>query len=196
MTSQGRWQIYLKRRNMKVTRQQLLAIVGDGVKTADLLHYINQWADTFGINTKQRMCHFLAQSLHETNGFKNLTEIGNAAYLYKYDSGKLAKILGNTQKGDGAKYRGRGLLMTTGRYNYQAYQNSGFCKGDIMKNPSLLANPLGATKSGMWWWWKHKCNELADKDDVVALREKINGGTNGLDDVRRWLEKCKKELMK
>ena len=181
---------------MKITRAQLFAIVGDSVSTTDLLHYINIWADVFYINTPLRMCHFLAQCLHETNGFRNLTEVGNAAYLRKYDSGNLAKMLGNTQKGDGAKYRGRGLLMTTGRYNYQAYQNSGFCKGNIMEEPTLLANPLGATKSGMWWWWKRGCNALADKDDVVALRKKINGGTNGLEDVKRWLIKCKKELVK
>lgn len=181
---------------MKITREQFTKIVGDSERANYFLHYINEWSDTFGINTEIRMCHFLAQVLHETAGLKSMEEKGGTVYLSKYDSGKLAKMLGNTKKGDGVRYKGRGLLMTTGRYNYQAYQNSGYCKGDIMSNPELLAKPLGAVKSGMWWWWKHKCNELADKDNVVALRKKINGGVNGLDDVKRWLEKCKKELMK
>lgn len=181
---------------MKITKAQLFAIVGESATAEELLRYMNIWADTFYINTPLRICHFLAQCLHETNGLRNLTERGGAAYLSKYDSGKLAKTLGNTQKGDGAKYRGRGLLMTTGRYNYQAYQDSGYCKGDIMGSPELLGKPLGATKSGMWWWWKHDCNKLADEDDVVALRKKINGGSNGLADVKHWLTKCKKELMK
>lgn len=179
---------------MKVTRKQLFAIVGDSVNTTSLLHYINIWADTFYINTPLRMCHFLAQCLHETNGFRNMVEVGGSSYLHRYECGKLAKTLGNTQNGDGVKYRGRGLLMTTGRYNYQAYQDSGYCKGDIMETPELLARPLGATKSAMWWWLRHGCNLIADKDDVVALRKKINGGTNGLEDVKRWLKKCKNEL--
>ena len=66
--------------------------------------------------------------------------------------------------------------------------------GDIMENPELLEKPLGATKSGAWWWWKHGLNELADKDDVVAVTKRINGGTNGLASRKRWLAKCKNVL--
>lgn len=180
---------------MKITKKQITNIVGDSALASELVRYINQWSDIFYINTPLRMCHFLAQCLHETGGFRRLTEVGSTSYLSKYETGKLAKNLGNTQKGDGQKYRGRGLLMTTGRYNYQAYQDSGYCKGDIMGSPTLLGKPLGAVKSSMWWWWKHGCNAISDKDDVVSLRKKINGGTNGLEDTKRWLTKCRKELM-
>ncbi|HBF06179.1 MAG TPA: hypothetical protein DDW28_08855 [Prevotella sp.] len=179
---------------MKVTREQMLAIIGDGQRTDYFLHYINAWATTFGINTPLRMAHFLAQVCHETNGFKLLREVGKPCYFNKYEQGKLAKMLGNTQKGDGTKYKGRGLLMLTGRANYEAYQNSGYCTGDIMTNPEWLEKPLGAVKSGMWYWWKKGLNALADKDNILGVTKKINGGTNGLDSRKKWLVKCKKAL--
>lgn len=179
---------------MKVTRQQMLAILSDGQRVDYFLHYINAWAEYFEINTPLRLAHFIAQCAHETNGFKLLREVGKPSYFNKYEQGKLAKALGNTQKGDGAKFRGRGLLMLTGRANYTAYKNSGFCKGDIIEQPELLEQPLGATKSGMWYWWKHGLNAIADKDDVVAVTKKINGGTNGLESRKKWLTTCKKAL--
>lgn len=179
---------------MKITREQLYKIIGDYNRVDRFLHYINTYLDVFEINTPLRASHFIAQCTHETNGFKLLREVGKPAYFHKYEQGKLAKALGNTQKGDGAKFRGRGLLMLTGRANYTAYMNSGFCKGDIVSNPELLEQPLGATKSGMWYWWKHGLNAVADKDDVVAVTKKINGGTNGLESRKKWFATCKKAL--
>lgn len=179
---------------MKITRQQLFDIIKDSERVTYFLHYINEWSETFGINTNLRICHFLAQCLHETNGLTCTREIGNAPYFKRYESGKLAKMLGNTQVGDGVRYRGRGLIHITGRANYMAYQKSKFCKGDIMENPDLLEKPLGATKSGMWWWWKHGCNKLADQDDILAITKVVNGGVNGLESRKKWLEKCKKVI--
>lgn len=179
---------------MKVTREQMFAIIGDGKRVDYFLHYINAWADTFGINTPLRFAHFLGQVCHETSGLKQLREVGKPSYFKKYEEGKLGKMLGNTQKGDGIKYRGRGLIQITGRSNYQSYQKSGYCKGDIMNEPELLEKPLGATKSGMWWWMKHGLNTLADKDDLLRITKVINGGTNGLEDRKKWTEKCKKVL--
>jgi len=179
---------------MKITRQQFLEIVPNCDKSADILHYINVWADIFEVNTPLRFAHFMAQCLHETGGFKYMKELGKEKYFKKYEEGKLGKSLGNTQKGDGAKYKGRGLLMLTGKTNYKAYQNSGYCNGDIINNPELLSNPCGAVKSGLWYWWKKGLNALADEDDILKVTKKINGGTNGLDDRKKWLEICKKVL--
>lgn len=179
---------------MKVTREQFVKIIGDGQRTDRFLHYINQWAETFGINTPLRMAHFLAQVLHETNGLRQMREFGQPRYFNKYEQGKLGKMLGNTQKGDGNRYKGRGMLMLTGRANYQAYQNSGYCKGDIMSQPELLEGPVGGTKSGMWYWWKKGLNEIADKDDIVKVTKAVNGGANGLEERKKWLVICKKYL--
>lgn len=180
---------------MKVTRKQMLEILPDTGRVDRYLHYINAWADIFEINTPLRMAHFLAQVLHETAGFKFMKEQGKVSYFSKYDKGSLAKMLGNTKKGDGWKYRGRGFLMLTGRHNYQSYQNSEYCKGDIMEKPELLEGQNGSVKSGMWWWFTHGLNELADKDDIVKITKKINGGLNGIDDRKNWFQICKKVLL-
>lgn len=179
---------------MKITREQMLKIVPDYTLVTRFLHYINTYSEIFEINTPLRMAHFLAQCLHESNGLKNLKELGKDSYFKKYEKGKLGMQLGNIYKGDGAKYRGRGLIQITGRANYKAYQNSGYCTGDIMNKPELLEQPLGAIKSAMWWWMKHGLNEIADKNDIVRITKKINGGTNGLEDRKKWFEICEKVL--
>lgn len=180
---------------MKITREQLYKIIGDYNRVDRYLHYINKYLDVFEINTPLRASHFIAQCCHETAGFKFMKEQGKVNYFLKYDKGSLAKMLGNTKKGDGWKYRGRGFLMLTGRANYQSYQNSGYCKGDIMSNPELLEGQNGSVKSGMWWWFIHGLNELADKDDIVKITKKVNGGLNGIDDRKNWFEICKKVLL-
>lgn len=180
---------------MKITREQLYKIIGDYNRVDRYLHYINKYLDVFEINTPLRASHFIAQCCHETAGFKFMKEQGKVNYFLKYDKGSLAKMLGNTKKGDGWKYRGRGFLMLTGRANYQSYQNSGYCKGDIMSNPELLEGQNGSVKSAMWWWFTHGLNELADKDDIVKITKKINGDLNGIDDRKNWLNKCKKVLL-
>ena len=180
---------------MKITREQLYKIIGDYNRVDRYLHYINKYLDVFEINTPLRASHFIAQCCHETAGFKFMKEQGKVNYFLKYDKGSLAKMLGNTKKGDGWKYRGRGFLMLTGRANFQSYQNSEYCKGDIMSNPELLEGQNGSVKSGMWWWFTHGLNELADKDDIVKITKKVNGGLNGIDDRKNWFGICKKVLL-
>lgn len=184
---------------MNITRQQLTAIIPKATKQIDkYICCINAYADMFHINTPLRMCHYLAQVLHESAEFKYTVEQGSRKYFDKYDTGKLASQLGNTpaKDGDGYKYRGRGLIQITGKRNYLAYQNSGFCTGDIINKPELLEKPLGAVKSSMWWWNEHKCNFYADKDDVDKITRIINGGTNGLLTRKKYLAKAKVVLLK
>ena len=180
---------------MRVTKEQILAIMPNAKDVVDkYIVYINGYADTFGIDTSIRMAHYLAQIAHESNELRNVREIGNKAYFVKYDNGKLKQMLGNVKDGDGYKYRGRGLIQITGRANYQAYQNSKICSGDIMTHPELLEKPLGAVKSSMWWWRTHGLNELADSDSCVAITKIINGGTNGLKSREMYLKRAKEVL--
>ena len=166
---------------MKVTKEQMEAIMPKAGERIDTyLPYINAYADAFNINTPIRMANFLAQVAHETAELVHIREIGNAYYCHKYEVGKLAKMLGNTQKGDGYRYKGRGFLHLTGRANYQSYTNSKYCKGDVVKEPNLLEQPIGAVKSGMWFWLTRGLNAVSDKNDIEAVTKKINGGTNGL----------------
>lgn len=177
---------------MIVTEHQLLKVIpraGDKIKL--YLPLINKYANTFGIDTPLRMAHFLAQVFHETAELSHMKEIGNEAYCHKYEVGKLAKMLGNTKKGDGYKYKGRGFLHLTGRANYQAYQSSKYCQGDIMSNPKLLEQPVGAVKSAMWYWQKRGLNKIANNDYLLGVTKIINGGDNGIESRRRYLTKCK-----
>lgn len=170
----------------------MLRIMPNSAKYVDkYLTYINGYKELFHIDTPIRMAHFLAQIAHETCELRYAKEVGNAAYFVKYDNGKLKEMLGNVKKGDGYKYRGRGLIQITGRANYQAYQNTKYCSGDIMEHPELLEQPLGAVKSAMWWWWKHGLNDLADSDKFVEITKTINGGTNGLESRRKFLARAK-----
>lgn len=176
---------------MKVTREQILAIMPNAKDKVDaFLPYINGYAEVFHIDTPKRMAHFLAQIAHESGELRYTKELGNRNYFHKYDVGKLKNMLGNLKDGDGYKYRGRGLIQITGRANYQDYQNSKYCTGDIMENPEILEQPRYATNSAMWWWWKHGLNKLADSGSFVAIRKTINGGTYGLEQVRKYLKRA------
>lgn len=177
---------------MNVTKEQIIQIMPNSADyVGKYLTYINGYADTFKINTPLRMAHFLAQVAHESNELRCTREIGDRNYFKKYDEGKLKNILGNVKDGDGYKYRGRGLIQITGRANYKEYQDSKYCRGNIMDEPQLLEQPLGAVKSAMWWWWKHDLNELADGNKFTKITKVINGGTYGLESRRKYLLRAK-----
>jgi putative chitinase len=142
-----------------------------------------------GINTPLRLCHFLAQLAHESAHFTVTREFASgAAYEGRKD-------LGNTQPGDGKRYRGRGLIQTTGRANYRE------ATADIRKMfptaPDFEAEPLEleefpwALLAGISYWRRRNINEPADRDDVKAVTKKINGGTNGLADRIKYLKRAK-----
>jgi putative chitinase len=151
---------------------------------------IDGFADTlpdmehrFKIDTLNRQAHFIAQVAHESDHFKTTTEYASgAAYEGRKD-------LGNTQSGDGVKFRGRGLIQLTGRYNYQNAGN--YFYRDFVTNPEEVATfPWAAMVSG-WFWHTHDLNKHADKDDVRAVTRAINGGLNGLDSRVAYLDKTK-----
>lgn len=172
---------------MRITRAQLVKVMPNSGSRADTyLPIINGWAEHFRINTPLRMAHYLAQIAHES---------GELRYTKELASGKAyegRKDLGNTQPGDGVKYKGRGLIQITGRANYQKYAN--YCKFDVVSSPELLERPLGAVKSSMWYWNLHGLNRLADQDNLKAITKAINGGYHGLAEREEFLERAKQVL--
>jgi putative chitinase len=89
-----------------------------------------------------------------------------------------AKNLGNTEPGDGWRFRGRGLKQLTGRSNYK---RCGDAIGlDLVGSPNLLLEPGPAAMSAAWFWQANGLNALADKSDVAAMTKRINGGDIGL----------------
>jgi putative chitinase len=141
----------------------------------------------YEINTLVRTAAFIAQIGHESGGFLYTTELWGptaAQQSYEPPSAK-SKALGNTETGDGRRFRGRGLIQITGRANYQECGTA--LKVDLISQPELLAGDGLAARSAAWWWMKHGCNALADGGDFKALTRRINGGLNGIDDrTRRW----------
>lgn len=125
----------------------------------------------YGINTPLRLAHFFAQLAHESANFTRLREIGNDSYFAKYE---FRDNLGNTQKGDGLKYKGRGLIQITGRYNYTALSKATGI--DYVNHPEWLEREADAMTSALWFWNKSGLNKYADQDNVDAISDLINKG--------------------
>ncbi|QYG07117.1 glycoside hydrolase family 19 protein [Janthinobacterium sp. PAMC25594] len=126
----------------------------------------------FGITTPARQASFLSQVGHESGQLRYVRELASGqAYEGRAD-------LGNTQRGDGVRFRGRGLLQVTGRANYAA---CGQALGlDLLAQPELLEQAINACRSAGWFWQTKGLNALADAGDQVKVTRRINGGTNGL----------------
>lgn len=171
--------------------------------------------NSYHVNTPLRLAHFLAQTEHES-GLKPIAEnlnysasgllatfgkyfnnSPNEAKKYERQPEKIANRVyanrmgnGNEASGDGWKYRGRGFIQITGKDNYLMLSKD--TRIDCLNNPDLLLQEANAMISALWFWNKHKLNELADKDDILGITKKINGGTNGLEHRKKLLEKWKK----
>lgn len=162
-----------------MTPQELSRCTGARIDRAgEWLPYIESAMAEFDINTPARQAAFLAQIGHESGGLHWITEIwGPTLAQTNYE---FRRDLGNMQAGDGFKFKGRGLIQTTGRDNYR---RTGEALGvDLVENPTLLAEPEMAARSAGWFWKTHGLNELADVGDFMRITRKINGGTNGMDD--------------
>ena len=133
--------------------------------------------------TGTELIALMSQAAHETKMFSDLVEKGNQEYFKKYDpefSPKLAKILGNTQAGDGFTYRGRGYLHLTGRYNYE---KAGTALGyPLIDDPDLAADPAVAAEIAIWFWKNRVSPRVSDFTDIKAVTHPINPRYVGLDD--------------
>ena len=139
--------------------------------------------DSYEINTRLRIAHFMGQVTHECAGFRTTEEFASgAAYEGRED-------LGNVEKGDGPKYKGRGLLQLTGRANYR---DMGAKLGLPLEDEPLLAgDPVVSLRIACEYWRSRRINPDCDRDDLISVTKKVNGGLNGLDDRRVYLQKAK-----
>jgi putative chitinase len=103
-----------------------------------------------------------------------------AERVYGLGNPRKARELGNTQPGDGYKYRGGGILQTTGKAAYKKWGDK--IGVDLVGNPEFICRSDVALKPAIMEWVAGGCNELADKNDISAITKKINGGYNGLKD--------------
>ncbi|WP_421658373.1 glycoside hydrolase family 19 protein [Leptothermofonsia sp. ETS-13] len=171
-----------------LTPEKLRAIAPEAPsgRSEQLAPQLNRTMVEYSINTPLRQAHFLAQIAHESDRFNALEEYASGEdYEYRDD-------LGNTQPGDGVRFKGRGLIQVTGRANYL---ECGRALGvDLISNPKRLADPDLASRSAGWYWSTRQLNGDADRDDVRTVTRVINGGYNGLEDRIHLLQAAKRAL--
>lgn len=158
-----------------MNRSDLLKIMPYAKSRIDLFaEPLNAAMMEFNISTKDRQASFLAQVGHESGQLRYVRELASgAAYEGRKD-------LGNTEPGDGVRFKGRGLIQITGRANYKKCGDAlGY---DLIANPQLLESPILACRSAAWFWRANGLNELADTGDQTRVTRRINGGINGLAD--------------
>ena len=155
-------------------------------KRADYLPFIQQAMQEFGITTYPRETAFLAQLAHESGELRYMEEIASgAAYEGRAN-------LGNTQPGDGKRYKGRGPIQLTGRANYR---KAGEALGlDLENNPERVADPEVGCQVAGWFWETRGLNALADAGDFKQITKRVNGGYNGLAKREAFFEKAKEVL--
>lgn len=185
---------------MPITEQQLLQILPKCKPVVGLfVPAINRAAARFKIDSRLRLAAFIAQAGHESGQLTKLVEglsysaeglmktwparfDAKTAAQYARQPERIANVvyagrMGNTQPGDGWKYRGRGLLQVTGRSGYRA---AGIALGlPLEQEPELLEQAEYAAQSAAWWWKEHGLNELADAGRIQDIGSLINTGKVG-----------------
>jgi putative chitinase len=158
-----------------MTLDQLKKIIPHaGQKAGIFLGPLNEAMNRYEINTPARQAAFLAQIAHESQSFLYVKEIASgAAYEGRAD-------LGNTEPGDGVRFKGRGLIQITGRSNYESCSIALFGDPDILiAHPEMLETVTCASDSAGWFWSSHSLNDLADAGRFERITRCINGGLNG-----------------
>jgi putative chitinase len=202
---------------MNLTLDQLKQIVPKNQYIDYWYRALQQLLPDYDITTPQRMAAFLAQCAHESGGFTAIKENLNyrAVTLRKvfpkyFPTDELAQQYankpqmiankvyanrmgnGSEDSGDGYRYCGRGLIQLTGRDNYFWFASS------LEISPEAASEYMetfeGAAQSACWFWETNNLNQWADKDDILTLTKRINGGTIGLADRQKHYEHAKHVL--
>ena len=152
----------------------------------------------YAITTPERLAAFLAQIGHESGSLRYTTELWGPTPAQRRYEGRAD--LGNTQPGDGERFKGHGLIQTTGRNNHASVRDrlrERFPQLDIPDyeaEPERLAEPQWACLSAADYWdWKG-LNALADTGDFLGITQRINGGFNGLADRQARLKRAQEAL--
>ena len=191
--------------DFEFTENKLAQIITNNQYVNDWFEALSKLLPDYDINTVPRVAAFLAQTAHESGGYKSLKEnlnyraetlmkvwpryfpnmeIANQ-YAHKQEAianraygGRMGN--GPEASGDGFKYCGRGLIQLTGKDNYTSFAES--IETPVEEIPEFLGTFEGAVQSACWFWENNNLNQFADSGDMLTLTKRINGGTLGLDD--------------
>jgi len=204
---------------LSITTEQLKKIMPlvSATKATECVVYLNKAMERFEINTPLRQAAFLAQLAHESldltvweenlnysdrrllEVFKKYFSNANDVKNYHRKPEKIANRVyanrmgnGDEASGDGWRYRGRGVIMLTGKGNYSTY--GALLNVDLIDEPDLASTTLVAFIIAANFWDMHKLNTLADKQDIEGITKRINGGLNGLSDRKSRYERALKVL--
>ena len=200
-----------------LTVDQLRAMIPTNKEVEEWCEELNKALPKYGITTPERIAGFVSQCAHESQEFQALSEnlsyrqetllkvfpryfgpgkrnaaeyaknpekIANYVYMDEFRTSKL----GNTQPGDGWRFRGRGLKQLTGRDNYTRFAKD----YDMTAEEAAVwvETKEGALASALWFWNTNNLNPIADTGNVAALTKKINGGDIGLADRKQRYDKA------
>lgn len=188
---------------MILTREQFITIMPDVRNRVDrFLDPLNAALAEFQINTPARVTAFLAQVAHESGQFRYMRELASGmAYEGRED-------LGNTEQGDGVRFKGRGPIQITGRKNYTLCSHALYGDDKLLVWPETLEEPTDGCRSAAWFWRVGAglnlgqraiaygvpigcdLNDLADAGDFKGITLAINGGTNGWDDRVKYFARA------
>jgi predicted chitinase len=163
-------------------------------KRALFLPHLQAAMSEFGITTMLREAAFLAQIAHESAQLRFMEEIwGPTSAQRRYEPvTNLSKMLGNTQAGDGKRFKGRGPIQLTGRSNYKTFGDK--LGLNLVANPAIAATPEVAFRIAGLFWQSRGLNPLADVQNFREITRRINGGFNGLADREMFYERAKRVL--
>jgi putative chitinase len=165
----------------------------------------------YDITTSKRVAGFVAQTGHESGGFRALSEnlnysaksldavfgkyfkrAGVDSNAYARQPEKIANRVyasrmdnGDEASGDGFMFRGGGILQLTGRTNYTKFGASVGITAE--QAVDYVRTSKGAIESACWYWKTNNLNKYCDEGDIKMLTKRINGGYIGLEDrIHHW----------
>lgn len=146
----------------------------------------------FEIVSRRRVAAFLAQTAHESGELLRFEETASGNQYDPRVNPRVAKILGNTQPGDGPRYKGRGPLQLTGRWNYRT---AGRALGlELERNPTLVATADVGFRAAGWYWEFRGLNAYADQSDFWNLTYRINAARSHYSRRRTYYERALEAL--
>lgn len=186
---------------MRITAQSLAQIAGtsENENMRATIAGLQRGGVGAGLERPHRLAMYLGQLGHESAGWKYDRELwGPTAAQKRYDT---RTDLGNTAAadGDGYLYRGRGPIQITGKSNYAQFtawaRKMDRDAPDFVKNPDAVNTDPWEGLGPIWYWDTRSINAIADRGDFEGVTRRINGGTNGLEDRRRYYARSALVLM-
>jgi putative chitinase len=190
------------------TQDKFEQIIGKNPNAEHWFEALCEILPDYEINTVPRVAAFLAQTAHESGGYRAIKENLNykaeslckvwpryfpnidVARQYAQQPEKIANRayggrMGNgpEESGDGWKFCGRGLIQLTGKDNYSRYAQS--LEISLDEASEHLTTFEGCVQSAAWFWEANNLNQWADSGDILTLTKRINGGTLGLEDRQK-----------